>query len=351
MIESAFAREPDNAVVVGELAIDEVDRSHPESALRFCVQTLSILGHPDQQLISASGVVIVREENEARAAGLTGDFQKAARTLEDVVANRATGQPTSPFLALFQAHEHDLAAARATLEEPAQGNVFSPLFNAVWGITAQMGIDSEAQNWSGVVARGQDLLLLSRKYPGTRFRSLTLTVPLTAYAQARLGNIASAEAQIASTPGDCYDCLLSRARIAALRGQASRADWWFDRAVTAAPSIPMAYSAWGEALLGRGQPDAAIEKFKLANQKGPHFADPLEMWGEALMAQNRSDLALAKFAEADKYAPNWGRLHLKWDEALIYAGKRDEAKAQFARAAGLDLTSGEKSELKRMSRI
>ncbi len=64
---------------------------------------------------------------------------------------------------------------------------------------------------------------------------------------------------------------------------------------------------------------------RIANQKGPHFADPLEGWGEALMAKNQSHLALAKFAEAEKYAPNWGRLHLKWGEALVYAGKKDEA--------------------------
>ena len=89
-----------------------------------------------------------------------------------------------------------------------------------------------------------------------------------------------------------------------------------------APSIPFADADWGQALLARGQPDAAIAKFTLANQKGPHFADPLEGWGEALMAKNQSHLALAKFAEAEKYAPNWGRLHLKWGEALVYAGKK-----------------------------
>ena len=63
------------------------------------------------------------------------------------------------------------------------------------------------------------------------------------------------------------------------------------------------------------------------------------------MARNQSHLALAKFAQAGKYAPNWGRLHLKWGEALTYAGKKDEAKAQFTRAATLDLTPAEKSEL------
>ena len=63
------------------------------------------------------------------------------------------------------------------------------------------------------------------------------------------------------------------------------------------------------------------------------------------MAKNQSHGALAKFAEAEKYAPNWGRLHLKWGHALAYAGKPDEAKKHFARAAQLDLTPSEKSEL------
>ena len=104
-------------------------------------------------------------------------------------------------------------------------------------------------------------------------------------------------------------------------------------------------------LLARGKPDDAIAKFTIANQKGPKFADPLEGWGEALMAKNQSHRAVEKFAEAEKYAPNWGRLHLKWGEALAYSGRRDEAKKHFARAAQLDLTPSEKSELARMPHV
>jgi tetratricopeptide (TPR) repeat protein len=162
-----------------------------------------------------------------------------------------------------------------------------------------------------------------------------------------LQDFAAAEARIAATPADCYDCLIARGRIAQLRGQHARADYWFARAVANAPSIPFAYADWGEALLARGKPDEAVEKFKLGTQKGPHFADPLEGWGEALMAKNQSHLALAKFAEADKYAPNWGRLHLKWGEALVYAGNKGEALKQFARSSQLDLTPSEKGELAR----
>ena len=145
------------------------------------------------------------------------------------------------------------------------------------------------------------------------------------------------------------DVPVLHAMIAELKGEHARADWWFARSESQTPSIPLTDLWWGQALLERGQPDAAIEKFKVANRKGPHFADPLEGWGEALMAKNQSHLALAKFAEAGKYAPNWGRLHLKWGEAAVYAGKPAEAKKQFALAAGLDLTPSEKAELAHQS--
>jgi tetratricopeptide (TPR) repeat protein len=171
--------------------------------------------------------------------------------------------------------------------------------------------------------------------------------PMLALARARLGDVAGAQALIATTPDDCYDCIRTRALIAEAAKQSGSTDYWFARAVHDAPSIPFAYADWGKVLLERGQPDAAIEKFQQAKEKGPHFADPLEGWGEALMAKNQSHLALAKFAEAEKYAPNWGRLHLKWGEALYYAGNKDEARAQFARTTALDLTPPEKSELAR----
>ena len=102
--------------------------------------------------------------------------------------------------------------------------------------------------------------------------------------------------------------------------------------------------------MARGENDGGIAKFTIANQKSPHFADPIEMWGEALMAKNQSHLALAKFEEADNYAPNWGRLHMKWGEALGYAGRKDEARAQYQKASTLDLTPDDKVELAKQMR-
>ena len=173
--------------------------------------------------------------------------------------------------------------------------------------------------------------------------------PLVAYAHARTGDFAGAEKLLAPLADDNASAVRMRAMIAELKGDHARADWWFARSEAQTPSLPLTDLWWGQALLKRGQPDAAIEKFTRANKLGPQFADPLEGWGEALMAKNQSHLALAKFAEAEKYAPNWGRLHLKWGEALAYAGKKDEAQKQFARAAQLDLSLSEKSELQKYS--
>jgi len=183
----------------------------------------------------------------------------------------------------------------------------------------------------------------------------SLTTPIDqarwkcALAAAYAGDFADAERLIAATPNDCDACLSTRGNIAAAEKQWTRSAYWFARAVERAPSLPFAYADWGTMLMAKGDAGAAIAKFKIANEKGPHFADPLEMWGEALITKNRSDLALAKFAEANKYAPNWGRLHLKWGEALSYGGQKDEAWKQFAIASGLDLSAADKSELVRDS--
>ena len=110
--------------------------------------------------------------------------------------------------------------------------------------------------------------------------------------------------------------------------------------------IPFADEKWGRTLLARGQPDAAIAKFTLSNQKGPHFADPLEGWGEALMAKKQPDAALAiKIAGSQLGAatPVVG-------QALAEAGRKDEAKTQFDRVAQLDMTAAEKAELAEINR-
>jgi tetratricopeptide (TPR) repeat protein len=174
---------------------------------------------------------------------------------------------------------------------------------------------------------------------------------LEALALANMGDPKRAHRLADTMPNDCVLCLRVHGRIDAAEHNWSGAAWWFARAESAAPSLPLPDSDWGAMLLRAGRYDDAIAKFTLANRKGPHFADPLEMWGEALIAKNRSDLALGKFEEADKYAPNWGRLHLKWGEALLWSGKRGDAQKQFAIGAHLDLSAADKTALARVSTV
>ena len=337
----------------------------------------------DQSDESASGM---RHSTNQFVAILLGDYDEEARqriatypaidfsadpdrqsrqAQTEVGANGRTPLVVHTAMAGMKARQHDLAEARRILaEEP---NYIAALKNntvASNDVRGQLIFDAASQSFRNLeltVARETEdwpriLQLvpvmdaqqakLAESY-SANFYPPTALWPYLAYAEAKLGDFAAAHAWIDKTPGDCDLCLRTHAKIDTAQRNYSGADLWFARAVHDAPSIPFAYADWGQALLDRSDADGAIAKFTLANQKGPHFADPLEMWGEALMAKNQSHLALAKFAEADKYAPNWGRLHLKWGEALTYAGKSDEAKVQFTRAAQLDLTPTDKAELAR----
>jgi Tfp pilus assembly protein PilF len=295
--------------------------------------------------------------SQAFLENLTGDLLQAGRDwIKTEAAPDFLGSSllAPPMAATTTAQDHDPAQAAqimAGLEHGADTDFLHvdaiyafPALPAYWTL-------AERGDWNAAVsdARTADAWLAARQAGEplyARLRAVWIQ-PLLALAMAKQGDATAAAALAATTPGDCYLCLRVRGQIAALSHDAAGADRWFGEAVRQAPSPPFAYAEWGAVLLQRGGAKAAIAKFSTANQKGPHFADPLEGWGETLMAQNRSDLALAKFAQAAKYAPNWGRLHLKWGEALVYAGKPDEAKAQFAAAAGLGLSSSDKAELAR----
>ena len=348
LMHKAVDVDPDFVVSQVNIAQFEDQRGRPELSARAARSIHTMLSGNAEQIILPRYIPAIGKIAQFQIDMLSGAFHDAAEDQGFVIRSGIPGRwSLSELLAQSQADDHDLAAARATLADPAQVSGLAPGESVLGQAVAVMVIDSEAQDWAGVLAQDKKLESELAPFPGEHSLLPTLITPLTAVARAELGRFAAAEAAIAPTPADCYPCLITRARIADLKGDARRADQWFARAVNAAPSIPFAYANWGEALLQHGQPDAAIEKFKLANKKGPHFADPLEAWGEALMAKNRSDLALAKFTEANRYAPNWGRLHLKWGVALRYAGNKDEEKKQLARAAQLDLTPSEKSELAR----
>ena len=74
------------------------------------------------------------------------------------------------------------------------------------------------------------------------------------------------------------------------------------------PGTWSGYYSWAVALAKHGDLDAALAKLTEANQRGPHWAEPLKAWGDVLAKQRHTKEALAKYAAALKYAPNWKQL-------------------------------------------
>ena len=340
--QHAMAMRPDSGVPYYNLARNELVAQHDEAALAASEATFTHKRDPDitEQAWSASKTWV-----ECLAARLHGDFIGAIGACQraEFLVDLANGRTQARLLQLPAfAGAHDAAALRE-----AYANL--PPTDDLSSLAARAGYEAlsevELGHWSALLDRRTVFASSLTKLPYAFFFNARTFQPALAYALALSGNFSGAHAEIDKTQADCSGCLRAHGRIDNLEKNWGGADYWFARAVDEAPSIPFAFTDWGMSLLARGQPDAAIEKFILANRRGPHFADPLEGWGEALMAKNQSHLALKKFAEAEKYAPNWGRLHVKWGEALGYAGRKDEARAQFDRAGLLDLSAAERAEL------
>jgi tetratricopeptide (TPR) repeat protein len=89
-----------------------------------------------------------------------------------------------------------------------------------------------------------------------------------------------------------------------LRGDWAGAQLWYAKAIKLAPSYPASYYSNGLALARHKDLKGAVEQFRMANLKGPNWADPLKACGDVLVKQGNTKDALAKYDEALKYAPN-----------------------------------------------
>ena len=350
MLRRALALAPDHPVARANLVADEMDFGHPETARAEIPATLSSFDRHASDYLP-DPLIGIRARLSMLEAALSGDFSEAVRlgrTAADQISPGPRQAEMQRSVGEYLARQHD-GVARAWLRQmPAPPTKFDGVSQAITALRVAAALE----DWHATIAleaAAEKALAAVPGYGDVPLITATQLRRLVALAKVGSGDVEWAQELIAATPGDCYDCVRTRGLIAAAAKKWGRAEYWFARAAQQAPSIPFADTDWGVALLARGDATGAIEKFKVANQKGPHFADPLEGWGEALMAKNQSHLALAKFAEAEKYAPNWGRLHLKWGEALFYAGKTSDARKQFARAGQLDLTPTDKAELERQS--
>ena len=355
LMKHALAIEPDLIVSYAGLGLIARDQSHPEDEL-VTLREAAAHFRAGARLQDARTMLVESAEWKEITSELSGDYQAAISQLRIEAESGAayTGPDDLAAAAGDAALGHDIAGADALLKEwqlakELAGEPTEHSDAAAWARALRAEVQGQ---WQRAIEESNvvELLLLKEDAaePGVVIGHAflkTSVLPRRAVDHARLGNFGTAHAEIDGTAFDCYDCVRARGNIRAAEKDWNAGAFWFADAVKQAPDIPFAYSDWGAMLLHEGRYDAAIEKFREANLKGPHFADPLEMWGEALMAKNRSDLALAKFEEANKYAPNWGRLHLKWGEALFYAGHPDVSKKQIAMAAGLDLSVWDKAAL------
>lgn len=340
------------------LAQIEAEVGHDELELGAAHGALKALDGDGVNLITPRAAKIFRWELIAVADEEGGAFRDAATRyehLEDMPDYETTLWQARSENAAYLALAHDVAASRRVLGSLRDAALFKQLADSAFGWNLANFRLAEFQQFVALddwrdARKDLDQALPGGVPPPTIYPLyLVQILPWLALAEAKTGDPTAARIHVARFPSNCYLCMRVRGSIGATSGDLRGAAYWFGSAIAQSPTIPFAYSEWGEVLMHSGQYNAAIEKFREANLKGPHFADPLEMWGEALMQQNRSDLALAKFDEANKYAPNWGRLHLEWGKALWWSGKRDSARTQFALAAKLDLSPADRDALTRIA--
>jgi tetratricopeptide (TPR) repeat protein len=339
------------------------------------LRTEGYLGHAEAQLAAARALLTTRESDQpsqirgngfvwarglARLAidRLSGDFAGASAEetrVGDDAAHLAVVQ------AGFAAAVHDAAQARSLLAEASTYTTADP-WDPRLPLLARLvryDADAAAEAWPRAGTDADELIAQAQQSRakattadeqlGIGWDALITGRPRLAEARLRLGDLAGAEAAIAPTPLDCYDCLRERGRVAAARRDWPAAQLWFAEAVRQAPSPPFVYTDWGAMLLAKGDVAGAIARLRAAREKGPRFADPLELWGEALMRQGDFAGAVGKFRAADERAPRWGRNHLRWGEALARLGRTDEARAQWRATAGMDLSPADRAELARVA--
>ena len=313
---------PDDGHAWDILAGIHASLGHDEAAMAMYERGNRLLrDHPGAMTATARNLVLPQNDESVRE--YQGDFQAAARLgwqasrLTDYFGNVAVAKAE---IVLDDGLDHDAQGADAALARARRDGV-DPVDLLPAVAAANVGLE----RWTAAVQAAQAFDDVAAKTSGWQAGWQRLTASRTmaayaAYAKAMAGDQAGAQAMIAATPLDCYVCLRMRGRLATAGHDWASAGRWFAEAVRQGPSLPLAYADWGQMLLAKGDPDAAIAKLQFAHAKGPHYADALELWGEALMEKGDYAGAAARFAEAGKYAPQWEKNRQLWRQALAKAG-------------------------------
>lgn len=103
------------------------------------------------------------------------------------------------------------------------------------------------------------------------------------------------------------------------------------------PNDMHTYNNWGHALLEKGDPNGAIEKFSKATEKhSAWLADAYFGWGLALRNKDDLDGAIDKYRKAIEIFPAFAEAHLKWGLALDNKYDLDGAITHYREAVRID---------------
>ena len=236
-----------------------------------------------------------------------------ASALADAAANQGVGSNTTalgPGIADVDVRLHDPADAEFQLQT-AQGDAKDPTIAAmthfVHGrLATDAGDGARAAAEMEAFAAAFADPAVSSNYPG---------YPCwVAPAEELAGHPDKADAAL-KAGGRHVDCYRFRGDILGHRGDWAGAQKAYAEAVAIAHDLPAGYYSWGVALARHGDLAGALAKLEAANQRGPHWADPLKAWGDVVARQGRWKEALAKYDAALKYAPAWAELHQARDSA------------------------------------
>jgi tetratricopeptide (TPR) repeat protein len=309
----------DASTVLAEICLvnSAVWSGHDENALEY---SRKLTVHAQTH---AAGTTDAYFENNkivssAYQASIEGDIQKSAKefTLVESAPEYGGTVKLAPALAATAyAMNHDPDAASKSLQSSETSDDLSFLrLDALGAFQAlpAFWINAAKNDWPAALADARKCDDWLETHATTeKLLGLLRPVwikPLEALAMAKDGDVASAEALIATTPLDCYLCLRIRGQVAAIKHDWTSAERWFAEAVRQAPSLPFAFSEWGEMRLDKGDIAGAAVQFEASHHAGPHFADALKGWGDALARQGQAKAALAKYDEALQYAPDWKEL-------------------------------------------
>ena len=227
-------------------------------------------------------------------------------TVVDVDASAGAGTSTGSAgvsIGDIQARLHDPTAAelalQTTKEDPKDPTIAAMTHFACSRLAAEAGDAPTAALEMEAFGAAYPDPAVSTQYPSYHC--------WIAPAEEAAGHPDKADAAL-KTGGTYVDCYRFRGDILDHRGKWADAQKAYAAAIVLAPDLPAGYYSWGIALARHGDLAGAEAKLKDANQRGPHWADPLKAWGDVLAKQGHQKEALAKYNEALKYAPNWAAL-------------------------------------------